>query len=113
MDNIIFGIQAIGRSVSATTVALISHPLIWGFGIGFLASTSIHLFIVTDVPHAIPLMVTKGAPESFKRIARRDERGAYTQSYTTFQKEHSRVRIAFYLALNTLLLVILFSLLRG
>lgn len=113
MDNIVFGIQALGRSVSMTLMALLYHPLMWGFGLGFLASTFIHLFIVTDVPHAIPLMVAKGAPESFQRIARRDEKGAYTQSYTTFQKEHSRVRIAFYLALNTLLLVILFALLRG
>lgn len=112
MENFVFGIQALGLSVSVTVVALMNHPLVWGFGFGFLASTFIHLFIVTDVPHAIPLMVTKGAPESFKRIAQRDKSGSYLQSYTTFQKEHSRVRIAFYLALNTLLLVILFALLR-
>lgn len=113
MDNFIFGIQALGRSVSTTVVALMNHPLVWGFGFGFLASTFIHLFIVTDVPHQIPMMVTKSASDSFAKIAQRDDRGAYTQSYTTFQKEHSRVRIAFYLALNTLLLVVLFALLRG
>lgn len=109
----IFGLQALGRSISTTVVALVNHPLMWGFGIGFFSSTLIHLFIVTDVPHQIPFMVTRGAPESFQRIARRAENGAFLQSYTTFQKEHSRVRIAFYLALNTLLLVVLFALVRG
>ncbi len=99
--------------MSTTVIALIHHQLIWGFGLGFLASTFIHLFIATDVPRQIPLMVTKSAPDSFAKIAQRDERGAYIQSYTTFQKEHSRVRVAFYLALNTLLLVVLFALLRG
>ncbi|MBI4253069.1 hypothetical protein HY623_02745 [Candidatus Uhrbacteria bacterium] len=113
MENVIYGIQALGRSVSVTVIALLHHQLIWGFGLGFLASTFIHLFIVTDIPRAIPLMVTKSAPDSFQKIASRDEHGSYTQSYTTFQKEHSRVRIAFYLALNTLLLVILLALLRG
>lgn len=113
MENFILGVQALALSIRATLLALLFHPLMWGFGFGFLVSTFIHLFIVTDVPHAIPLMVTKGAPESFRRIARRDEKGAYLQSYTTFQKEHSHVRVAFYLALNTLLLVVLLALLRG
>lgn len=113
MENLVYGIQALGRSVSVTVVALLHHQLMWGFGLGFLASTFIHLFVVTDVPRQIPLMVTKSASDSFQKIAIRDESGSYAQSYTTFQKEHSRVRVAFYLALNTLLLVILFAILKG
>lgn len=113
MENFFYGIEGIAQTIRITTVALINHPLIWGFGIGFLSSTLIHLFIVTDVPHQIPFMVTKGAPESFQRIAQRNEGGAFLQSYTTFQKEHTRVRFAFYLAVSAALLVAALALLRS
>lgn len=113
MENFIFGVQALGLSIRMTVIALINHPLMWGFGFGFLTSTIIHLFITTDVPRAIPLMMTRGVAESFQKIAPRDEKGAYELSYTAFQKEHSRVRIAFYSAFLAFLVVIGITLLRS
>lgn len=113
MENFLFGVQALGTSIRITSIALINHPLAWGFGIGFFVSTLIHMLIITDVPHNIPTMVTKGAAESFQKISPRNQKGGFELSYTAFQKEHLRVRIAFYLALLALLFVIAISLLRS
>ncbi|MBI4272962.1 hypothetical protein HY621_03870 [Candidatus Uhrbacteria bacterium] len=112
MENFIFGMQGLAHTIRPTVVAVINHPLMWGFGIGFLASTCIHLFIITDIPHAIPTMLSKGLAESFQKIAPRGERGEYLLSFTEFQKDHARVRIAFYLALSTFLFVVALALLK-
>lgn len=113
MDNFLFGLQALASTIHITIIALINHPLVWGFGIGFLISTVIHMLIITDVPHAIPFMVVSGPAESFLKIAPRDAKGAFQLSYTAFEKEHLRVRIAFYLALVAFLFVVGISLLRA
>ena len=112
MENFIFGIQGLAHTIRLTLVAVINHPLMWGFGIGFLASTFIHLFIATDIPHAIPAMISKSPTESFQKIAPRGERGEYLLSFTDFQKDHARVRIAFYLALSSFLFVAALALLQ-
>ncbi len=113
MENFFYGIEGIAQTIRITTIALINHPLIWGFGIGFLSSTFIHLFIVTDIPHAIPAMVRRGASDSFRLFAQKDESGTYPLSYSAFQKEHTRVRSAFYLAVSASLLVAALALLRS
>ncbi|MBI2484450.1 hypothetical protein HYV71_04680 [Candidatus Uhrbacteria bacterium] len=113
MENFFFGIQGSSTTIKPILLAVINHPLLWGFGLGFLASTMIHLFIITDIPHAIPLMVRKGPIESFQRIAPKNAKGDYLISYTDFQKEHLRVRIAFYLTILAFLLVVILALLRS
>ncbi len=113
MENFIFGLQSAGETLRLTTLALVRHPILWGFGIGFLSSTFIHLFIVTDVPHTIPTMVTNTAAESFRKIVKKDDSGSYAPSYTAFQKEHARVRIAFYLAVTAFLGVTALALMKG
>lgn len=113
MENFIYGIQSAGETMRLTFLALIHHPIMWGFGFGFLASTFIHLFIITDIPHTIPTMVTNSATESFRKIVQKDAGESYTPSYTAFQKEHTRVRIAFYLAVTAFLGVAILALLKG
>ncbi len=113
MENFLFGISALATSMRITIIALINHPLIWGFGIGFFVSTVIHMFIITDVPHAIPTMITRSSEHSFKKHAPKNEKGEYMVSFEAFQKEHLRVRIAFYLALLAFLFVIGISVLRS
>lgn len=113
MENFIYGLQSTGEAIRLTTLALIHHPIMWGFGFGFLVSTFIHLFIITDIPRTIPTMVTNSAAESFQKIVRKDEGGSYAPSYTAFQKEHARVRIAFYLVVTAFLGVTALALLKG
>lgn len=113
MENFFYGLQSSGETLRLTTLAVIRHPMIWGFGVGFLVSTCMHLFIATDIPHTIPTMVRNTAAESFRKITGKDEAGVYIQSYTAFQKEHNRVRIAFYVAVTVFLLVAALALARG
>lgn len=113
MENFIFGIQALSITIKPILLAVVNHPLMWGFGLGFLASTMIHLFIITDIPHAIPVMVRKGPIESFQKIAPKNTKGDYLISYTDFQKEHVRVRIAFYLTILAFLVIVILALLRS
>ena len=112
MENFFYGIQGIGETIRITLIALANHPIMWGFGFGFLTSTFIHLFIVTDIPHAIPTMVMRGSVESFTKYAPRDAGGTYALSYAAFQREHTRVRIVFYLAMTAFLAVVILALLR-
>lgn len=48
MENFIFGIGAIARSISFGIKAIIQNQLFWGFAIGFLVSTLIHSFLISD-----------------------------------------------------------------
>lgn len=112
MENFAFGIKALAYSIALTISALLHHPMLWGFAIGFSASTLIHAFIVSDNPRAIPQMLTKPAPDTFKRISPRLPDGTYCIPYSQFQREYNRVRVAFYSAFLAFLAVISIALLR-
>lgn len=111
-NNFIFGLKAIALSIKFTILALIHHPMMWGFAIGFGASTLIHAFIISDNPRQIPMILRKPAPDSFKRLAPRLADGTYCIPYTQFQREYNRVRIVFYSTFLTFLGVIAIALVR-
>lgn len=112
MDNFIQGVQAAAFTIRITFYSFILNEGVWGFGVGFATATIIYAFFLSENPRYIPLFLTKTAPISFSRVAERDPGGKFLESYTSFQKEYSRVRIAFYFALLAFLLIILVALLR-
>mgnify|MGYP001579194709 CR=1 FL=1 len=112
LENFAFGIKALAYSIAFTVYAFLHHPVLWGFAIGFGASTLIHAFIVSDNPRAIKHILTKPAPDSFKRVAPRLADGTYCIPYSQFQREYNRVRIVFYSAFLVFLGVIGIALLR-
>lgn len=112
LENFAFGLQAIAHSLTINVGALLHHPMLWGFAIGFSASTFIHAFIVSDNPRAIPQMLTKPALDTFKRVSPRLPDGTYCIPYSQFQREYNRVRIVFYSTFFAFLTVVGIALLR-
>lgn len=112
MENFLFGIENIAYNINSTTLALLRHPLVWGFILGFSASSLIHLFVITDRPTMIPQMLRKKPKESFETIAKSDESNTYLISYTKYRQDVNKVRIVFYSALLAFLVVVIITLIR-
>lgn len=112
MDNFIFAAQNTAYNIKITLVGLFQHQMVWGFAIGFSASTIIHLLIIADRPRDIPQIIRKSAPESFVALATRDAKGTYQSSYSAFQDEYNRVRVLFYSSLLIFLLIVAVALIR-
>lgn len=112
MDNFTLGVQSAAYAIRLTFFSFIFNEAVWGFAVGMATATIIYAFFLSENPRNIPLFLTKTAPTSFTRIAERDVSGKFLASYTAFQKEYSRVRIAFYFALLAFLLVVVVAMLR-
>ncbi len=112
MDNFFFGLQGLFSSAGITLYALLKHSLVWGFALGFCASTLIHLIILVGNPRFLPQILTKGPAESFSKIASRTNDGTYQTSYSQYAHQHHRVRTGIYLALIVLFGLILLAILR-
>ncbi|MFA6027480.1 MAG: hypothetical protein WC752_00960 [Patescibacteria group bacterium] len=112
MDNFIFGMQGLARSLNISIGSILNQEMVWGFALGFCASTLIHMFIVAQNPLYVPSMIMKTAPDSFTKVAPRNKSGTYEMSYAQYSQEHSRVRLAFYLAIMVFLIVIAVALIR-
>lgn len=112
MDNFFFGLQNLLSSMSITLHALLRHSLVWGFALGFCASTFIHLLILVGNPRYLPHIISKGPSESFARLAPRSQNGTYETSYSQYAHQHHRVRTGIYLALAVLFALMLLAILR-
>jgi hypothetical protein len=112
MENFLFGIENIATNINSTTVALFRHPLVWGFILGFGASTLVHLFIVVDKPGVLPKMIAQKPTQSFREIASQNKSGVYSESYSKFRQEVNRVRIIFYSVMLAFLIIVIISLIR-
>lgn len=59
MSNLIEGLQHISTDIILTLKAVFFHPLSWGFFLGLLVSTLIHLyFLMTTPPEEEPLFIS-------------------------------------------------------
>lgn len=112
MSNFLLALQSAEYAIRLTLASFIYNEGVWGFGVGFAAATIIYAFFLSENPQHIPTYLTKTAASSFTQVAQRDASGKFLASYTAFQKEYSRVRIAFYFALLAFFLIILVALLR-
>ncbi len=68
MDNFFFGLQAIFVSVLENIRIILAQELFWGFCLGFLISTCIHLYLITESPEHIPRMILQDADKSFAHV---------------------------------------------
>lgn len=112
MDNFFFGLESIGQYIKYSILFLFQLEIVWGFAIGFAASTLIHLFITLDNPRHLPRMIARSATNSFHKTAPRAKDGTYLVSYTEFEEKHHRVRIVFYSAVLAFLAIVIISLVR-
>jgi len=112
MDNFFSALLSVGHALRTTLLGLALQDATWGFLAGFLATTGIFAVILSENPRHIPILLSSSAQDSFLRLAARDADGQFCISYTSFQREYNRVRIAFYLAVFALLVIAIIAMVR-
>lgn len=105
MSNFIEGIVALLLGLRGTLVRVADYPLFWGFATGFLTSTLVHAFLMTDSPRQVPTVLFNDKSVSFEKLYARRKDGTYGKSYTEFSRAASQTKLFF--AIAGLLIVLL------
>ena len=112
MDQFTFSVQALATSLKLTTLALLRHQVMWGFSLGFVASTLVYAFIVSENPRSLPTLLTQNERDSFLALANKTPQGTFKTSFLNFQREYNKMRFIFYTAVLAFLVVVAIALLR-
>lgn len=112
MENFIFGIQAIGRTLSLTLRSAAGLELFWGFTIGFLLTTVLIGVLTSSDPRQLSGMLAKQTADSFAETIKLDKQGVYQRSYSRYRRLALSVKFCFGLAFFLFLLVIMVSIIR-
>lgn len=105
MDNFIFGLQNLWSNIGNTALQLFQHQLVWGFAIGFVVSTIVHLLIMSDHPKRIPHILTKSLRDSYKHLNPKDSKAKHYKSLHHFKLEYHRVHISTLLTIFAMMAV--------
>ena len=106
MSNGILGLQSIGRMISFTFNSIMMDSGVSGFLIGFLSAGIVAILLISEHPGRVPIILTRSPSASFTHLHTRGNKGTYMVSYSAFQHEYNRVRIAFYVTFSVFLIVI-------
>lgn len=98
MNNFIEGMVAIILGLKGTLIRVTDYPLFWGFATGFLTSTLVHAFMMTDSPRQVPTVLFNDKSTSFEKLYPRRDDGTYTKSYAEFSRTAMRTKVIFSLA---------------
>lgn len=113
MDNFLGGFHAVILGLKDTLSQVTNYPLFWGFSLGFLTSTIVHAFLMSEHPRDVPKMLFQEQSKSFETLYAPSETGTYTKSYAEYSKMVRRTKILFFIAASlVLLLVIMVLILR-
>jgi hypothetical protein len=112
MDNFLLGLEGIARGAYFTIVAVIKHPMAWGFAGGFLVSTIVHLIIVLDEPSNLRHILTKKAAAAFAHIHKDHPDKDDEKFYLQFEKDYNRIKILFYSIVLVILAVMIVAMLK-
>jgi len=107
MNNFLEGMRAVFGGLTDLLLGVTNYPLFWGFSLGFLVSTLVHAFLMTDNPRQIPTVLFQDKSTSFEKLYPRKANGTYAKSYADFSKAAKRTKILFSTAFFLLLLLIL------
>lgn len=111
MDNFFFGLQAVTSGAIDVVRRVATYKLFWGFSLGFLVSTILHGFLLTDHPMYLPDMILKDHATSFQKIFPPDKQHTYRQSFQLYVKNVDKIKFVFALSGFLFALLILFVLL--
>lgn len=112
MNTLIAGFASAGSSLNHYLNIFIRQQLVWGFVLGFAAAAFLSLLVMTDNPRALPHLLTRSPSVSFSKLTQRDPHGTFQFSYSAFQREYHRVRLAIYGILAVALIALILSLFR-
>ena len=112
MSNLIFGLQSGTRSLSILIRSLIEYQLFWGFILGFLVSTGVYGFIITENPKQMATMLLYDQSKSFEKMYTKSASGAYTVSYMAHARTVNRLKFITMLFGVTFIIMVTIALLR-
>jgi len=112
MTNFFYGIQANLYSLSITVKNATQYQLLWGFALGFFASTLVHAFLITENPAHLPVMLFNSKSQSFLKINKPNESGSFQVSYQKFSQTVDKVKFVFAVAVVFFLFIIFLALLK-
>lgn len=112
LENFTLGILAIAKSIAIHFRILLAYPFFWGFGVGFLVAAIISSLVILENPtHIYRILYHKDPARSFKKIAKKDKRGVYLDTFSEFQSVHVLVRFLFGASIFIFMVIVLFILL--
>lgn len=106
MNNFLFGLKNVWNNLTITGSTLAANKIVWGFALGFFASTVIHLFVMSEHPSRIAPILTKSPEESYKKVNPPDPEHTLYKTFEHFLKEYRQVRIAALLAVIVLVAMV-------
>lgn len=112
MNNFVFGVQAIARGMSNAIHYVTQFPLFWGFALGFVTSTLVHGFLISDHPKQLPTLLFHNKMRGFQKLHTQSVNGSYLASYSEFSVMATKVKFVFGLAFTLCAGIILLVLLR-
>lgn len=112
MENFLYGLSSIARGMQHSIFAMFEHQLVWGFALGFAASTIIHILVTSDQPRHIPHMLTKDKFAAFGKISPKAPDGTFLMSYSKFEHEYHHIRALSYTVLMAFLVVMIIATVR-
>lgn len=106
MDNFLGGFHAVMLGLVDTMAQVADYPLFWGFAVGFLTSTIVHAFLLTDHPRDIPTVLFQEKAKGFEQLYAPEKGSTYTKSYAEYSKTAHRTKLLFLIAASIVLLVV-------
>lgn len=95
MDNFLLGIQSVTTGMAQSIRGVGQYSLFWGFAFGFLVSTLMHGFLITENPRNVPTMLLRSSADGFEKLHKKGDSGSYEVSYQTFVKTSNNVKFIF------------------
>lgn len=109
MYNFIWGLQAVLREAKDTLMHVTDYPLFWGFAMGFLVSTIVHAFLMTDSPRQVPAVLFRDKSASFEKLYPPRDDGSYARSYASFSRMVDKTKLVSLLAVLLVTILILIA----
>lgn len=111
-ENFIYGVQASAHGITSNITELMYHPVIWGFALGFLVSTGVHLYVVAGSSRSCYHIITKSAKKSYDILHPPTIVDEVHQSFDEFVHDYNRVQALFSVLMLLFFAIVFVSLLR-
>ena len=112
MDNFFFGLQAVLSGMIDLLRSVADYPLFWGFALGFLISTLIHGFLLSEHPSDLTPMLFHDNVKGYATVSDENRKHMYPHSFEQYEQRANKLKSVFALAgiiIAFLLLLVLLS----
>ncbi len=113
LNNFFFGLQSLATNILEFGRQLSNYELFWGFSIGFLVSTMVHVFLLSEDRRYACGMILKKRLQSFEHRYPPEERLNAPQLFEEHNERVTQLRSTFLLVLLLFVFVLLIAVITG